>query len=242
MPIEQIIQFQVDGIRLTGTLHMPDKATRSPFVIGCHGLLADRSSPKQIALADALNNIGMAYFRFDHRGCGNSQGPFDTRHLLSSRCSDLSNAIQTMQRHDRLGNFAGLFGSSFGGTVVLATAASRKVPRLATYAAPVSSHAIRKPTIKEIKNNPIGNSDGNAYEFDITAQLCDLSHILVMHGEKDEIVPIEHAQQIYQTSQTPKKLVIHEGGDHRLSNSVHQKDFLQKCVQWFRPMAMESRR
>ncbi|MBR9980379.1 MAG: damage-inducible protein CinA, partial [Desulfatitalea sp.] len=58
-----------DGHRLTGTLHLPD-VERPPVVIGCHGLLADRRSPKQIALASALGRLGIAYLRFDHRGCG----------------------------------------------------------------------------------------------------------------------------------------------------------------------------
>lgn len=67
------IQFAADGFRLKGTLHLP-AADNPPVVIGCHGLLSDRSSPKQIALAEACNALGLAFFRFDHRGCGESTG------------------------------------------------------------------------------------------------------------------------------------------------------------------------
>ena len=236
MPAQQIIHFKADNIKLTGTLHLPD-AKHPPFVIGCHGLLADRSSPKQIALAKALNQIGIAYFRFDHRGCGDSQGEFDTQNLLTSRCSDLYHAIHTMESHSSLGGFAGLFGSSFGGTVVIATAAQTKVPLLATYAAPVSSRSIKKPSANEIQGKaPIVHTTPALYEFDISTILSKVSNILVMHGEKDEIVPVEHANQIYLNSNEIKMLVIHEGGDHRMTHSIHQKDFLKKCLNWFRPM------
>jgi len=239
MPTQQIIRFIADGIPLIGTLHLPD-TMHPPFVIGCHGLLADRSSPKQIALAEALNQIGIAYFRFDHQGCGESQGRLSNRNLLSSRCSDLHHAIDAMQRHGALGEFGGLFGSSFGGTVVLATAAQRKVPLLATYAAPISSRSIKRPSARDIQSNtPVGAGAADTYDFDITPHLPALHHILILHGDRDEIVPVEHARQIHQMAGEPKKLVIHRGGDHRMTHPVHQKDFLEQCLAWFRPIGAQ---
>lgn len=234
MPTQHIIHFTADDLQLTGTLHLPDGAPHPPFVIGCHGLLANRNSPKQIALADALNRLGIAYFRFDHRGCGDSQGRFDPGSLLETRCSDLYHAIQTIESHPRTGRLASLFGSSFGGTVILATAAQTPIPRLATWAAPITSSAIRKQTIQEIQTtNALSTRQTVTYTFDITPQLPKISHILVMHGDRDEIVPLSHAEQIYQNAQHPKEIRIHQGSDHRMTNPTHQKDFLTQCVQWF---------
>ncbi len=234
MSPEQIIHFQADGIRLTGTLHLPEAISHPPFVIGCHGLLADRSSPKQIALAEALNRIGIAYFRFDHRGCGDSQGPFDSHNLLAARCTDLYHAIQAMQSHNTLGPLAGLFGSSFGGTIALATVAMHNVPWIATYAAPISSRSITRPSPEEIQtNDPSVAKHLTPYEFDISDRLSALSHILVMHGDKDEIVPLSHAKAIYENSREPKQLVIHPGGDHRMTDPDHQHNFIETCRAWF---------
>ena len=61
----------------------------APLVVGCHGLLSDRRSPKQTALAGACQRQGMAYFRFDHRGCGESEGRLEEHTTLEARCSDL---------------------------------------------------------------------------------------------------------------------------------------------------------
>jgi uncharacterized protein len=238
MPTQHIVQFMSEGYQLTGTLHLPD--THKPtVVIGCHGLLADRRSPKQIALADALNCIGIAYFRFDHRGSGDSPGSWDTHALLPSRCRDLYHAIQTMQTHSAIGSLAGLFGSSFGGTVVMAAAAEHPVPRLVTYAAPINSQTVHQAAADQIQtHNALSSNDLATLAFDIRPQLPLLNNILIMHGEKDEIVPPEHARQIFQSAQEPKKIVIHKGGDHRMSSATHQEHFIAECLAWYqRPLA-----
>ena len=233
MPTQRDIHFTADSIQLTGTLHLPD-TPQPPFVIGCHGLLANRNSPKQIALAQALNQLGIAYFRFDHRGCGDSQGQFETDNLLENRCSDLYHAIQTMQSHPQTGKLAGLFGSSFGGTVILATAAKTPIPRIATYAAPITSSAIKKQTIKEIQtSNSLPTHQTPTYAFDITNQLHKIRNILIMHGDQDEIVPLSQAKTIYEYAHKPKQLIIQKNGDHRMTNPTHQKNFIQTCPQWF---------
>jgi alpha-beta hydrolase superfamily lysophospholipase len=73
----ETVAFKSDEYTLMGSLHLPgDKP--APFVIGCHGLIADRRSPKQVGLAHACCRQGIGYFRFDHRGCGESQGEFNT--------------------------------------------------------------------------------------------------------------------------------------------------------------------
>ncbi len=82
------ISFHSDGLILKGTLHLPT-VDHPPVVIGSHGLYSNQDSPKQIALARACNTLGMAYFRFDHRGCGSSQGEFDPVTSLAARCTDL---------------------------------------------------------------------------------------------------------------------------------------------------------
>jgi predicted acyl esterase len=82
------ITFLSDGFKLYGTLHLPP-AERPPVVIGSHGLLSSSSSPKQIALARACTAAGIAYFRFDHRGRGKSEGVFKEVTSLKARCTDL---------------------------------------------------------------------------------------------------------------------------------------------------------
>ena len=233
MPIHKTITFDADGFRLTGTLHLPD-APLPPLIIGCHGLLADRRSPKQIALARACANAGMAYLRFDHRGCGDSQGDFDADTSLDARCQDLYHAMQTMQGFPGIGKERGLFGSSFGGTVVLAFAAQYPVTAMATYAAPVNSSDIKASVIQDL-DNQLAPSPGlsQALNFDISDRLHQARNILVVHGQCDEIVPLDHGRLIHQKAAPPKELVIQKSGDHRMSDPAHQADFQKRLVDWF---------
>jgi alpha-beta hydrolase superfamily lysophospholipase len=230
---EHIVTFTSDGYRLVGTLHVPE-TLRPPLVIGCHGLLSDRSSPKQIRLARACLSEGMAYFRFDHRGCGESQGDVSRVTSLTARCRDLEEAVAVLERYPGMGPLSGLFGSSFGGTVVLAYAAGRRIPAVVTYAAPLNSRDIRSadrkdpvPALSKIPPNLVQSLD-----FDVEPRLEGVQNLLVVHGQDDEVVPVDHARRIHRRADAPKRLNILAGGDHRMSDPDHQQLFLKEFVDW----------
>ena len=228
------IVFDANGYKLVGTLHLPE-ISKPPVVIGCHGLFANRNSPKQVSLAKACNAQGFAYLRFDHRGCGQSQGVFHEVTSLPARCDDLDQAVATMQRHPEVGELAALFGSSFGGTVVLAYAARHTVPAIITYAAPTNSTAIRHANIRDDQGNaPHPSLLSEALSFDIVAGLESVSNILVAHSQNDETVPVDHAIQIHASVGAPKELKIFPGGDHRMSNSQHQLQFETMFIHWLK--------
>lgn len=226
--------FDANGYKLAGTLHLPPGA-EPPVVIGCHGLFANRNSRKQVTLAQACNAQGIAYLRFDHRGCGQSQGVFNEVTSLPARCDDLHQAIAAMQRHPLVGDLVALFGSSFGGTVVLAYAAQHQVPAIITYAAPSNSTAIRHTNIRDDRGNrphPSLLTEGLA--FDIVPGLKSVSNILVAHSQDDETVPVVHALQIHANAAAPKELQIFSGGDHRMSSPQHQKEFEDLFIDWLK--------
>ena len=238
MPTQYTVQFISGDYRLTGTLHLPDKL-KPAAVVGCHGLLADRSSPKQIALAQALNAIGIAYLRFDHRGCGESQGPLAFKTLLTARCEDLCSAVAFLRNQANVGSVIGLFGSSFGGTVVMAAAAECRVPAIATYAAPIRSHTIGTAAEREIRaHHAISENETDGFAFDISSRLGRMKNILIMHGTNDEIVPPDHARRIYEAAQQPKKLILYENCTHRMTDPDHQRRFIEACAAWFEPYAI----
>ena len=228
------IFFDADGYKLTGTLHLPD-ISKPPVVIGCHGLFANRNSPKQISLAQACNAQGIAFLRFDHRGCGESQGVFNEVTSLPARCDDLHQAIAAMQHHPGVGELAALFGSSFGGTVVLAYAAKHHVPAIVTYAAPSNSTAIRHANIRDDQgNSPHPSLLSDALAFDIVPGLENISNILIAHCRDDETVPVNHALQIHAAVAPPKELKIFPGGDHRMTSLQYQQQFETLFIHWLK--------
>jgi alpha-beta hydrolase superfamily lysophospholipase len=213
------VTFQSDGLTLKGVLHLPD-VDKPPLVVGCHGLLSTGDSPKQIALADRCNEAGIAYFRFDHRGCGASQGVFETDTSLQARCNDLLSALQTIQAMDMTTEKIGVFGSSMGGAVCLAFASVHPVASLVTFAALYQSSGI----IDQQQMN---------LRFDLRENLSKLHHILIFHGDRDEVVPVSQAKTIYEQARFPKKLILQKGGDHRMSDGAHQDAFVHDAVRWY---------
>ncbi|MEE4609039.1 MAG: alpha/beta fold hydrolase, partial [Desulfobacteraceae bacterium] len=115
------LTFIADGYRLAGRLHHPG-VEGFAVVIGSHGLESDASSPKQRALAEACTARGIAYLRFDHRGCGGSEGEFAAVTSLASRVADLLAAAAAVRRVPGFDGPIALFGSSLGAAVCMAAA------------------------------------------------------------------------------------------------------------------------
>jgi alpha-beta hydrolase superfamily lysophospholipase len=228
------ITFTSDRLQLTGALHLPE-TDQPPVVIGTHGLLSNSNSPKQIALARECNAHGIAYFRFDHRGCGRSEGVFNDVTSLKARRNDLISAVNVIQQRKDVGSRIGLFGSSMGGTVSISVAGFLKINAWITYAAPVRSATLASALEKSDDAERLGPLlDRNRLKWDISDRLSLLHHIFVLHGDSDDIVSPSHAHEIYTKSGHPKKLIIQKGGNHGMSNKKHQIDFLREAVNWYK--------
>ena len=228
------ISFDVDGLLLYGTLHLPS-AAQPPVVIGLHGLYSSQNSPKQIALAQACNQLGMAYFRFDHRGCDRSQGDFKKVTSLVARCRDLKRAIDALKGRKELGRGLGIFGSSMGGTVGLSVAAELELNPVVTFAAPLSSKSA-VPSSRQSTSSASADIflDAQKTDFNITGHLPQVSNILIFHGSNDQTVPLDHAREIHRRVGDPKQLIIQRDGDHRMSNKKHQLEFIEKASLWLK--------
>jgi alpha/beta superfamily hydrolase len=231
--MSESIHFHSQGLLLNGTLHRPT-TMHPPLIIGMHGLLSDSSSPKQIALAERCVARGMAYLRFDHRGCGLSQGDIAVDTTFAGRCGDLVAAVAWATERLPARTALGFFGSSYGGTVALAMATQLKAGAVVTVAAPVRSSALQGAIHDPVKPVILNNADfRRCIRFDITGRLASLHNLMVFHGERDTVVPVSHAFEIHAAAQHPKKLFIQPNGDHRMSNRRHQDHFLNEAVIWF---------
>lgn len=230
--MEMHVDFTADGFKLRGTLHLP-QLPEPPVVIGCHGLLSDRRSPKQVALALACNRLGLAFFRFDHRGCGESEGRLEEHTTLDNRCSDLLHAIRHLAGLADLGKRVGLFGSSMGGAVCLRVAAQAAIAPLVTFAAPVRSRPLKIADPYAAKDPGRARMAAMLREdYDLGAELNKLRNIMVFHGEADDVVPVAHAHEIFQQAAQPKRLIIQPCGDHLMSDPRHQQEFIREASLW----------
>jgi esterase/lipase len=100
-----------------------------------------------------------------------------------------------------------------------------------TLAAPIQSQFISMPEDSpKSLNKEVFKS---RLSFDITAQLAFIHHILIVHGDNDETVPVKNAHQLFKLVRNPKRKLILKHGDHRISSKSHQESFMNQALRWF---------
>ncbi len=231
MELERI-SFSSQGQAVAGVFHLPD-VKKPSCVIASHGLFSSKDSEKYIALGDRFAQKGMAFLRFDFRGCGQSEGRI-SRSTVSGRIEDLDMAIGFVRSHPRMISQIGLMGSSLGGYISLIKAAGEEdIRAVVTWATPFTLGGL-----EERKGEGEMASLGKEFfrdikTHDLTPALGKVDSCLVIHGDRDELVPVEHARMIYERLNEPKKMEIIEGGDHRLTHQDHRERAFQITLEWF---------
>lgn len=234
------VTFTCDNMTLSGVLHLPD-TPHPPFVIGSHGLEGSMDSAKQKLLASLLPGLGIAFFRFDHRGCGKSQGRFENDTSLDIRVRDLVAGVNHVLTLGLTNGSLALFGSSLGGATAIEAWSRLEAQGISPLGAVVCAAPIVSRTIKVIPFEGNDHRPALPFEFfeenllfDITGSAAKVHNLLIFHGSKDEVVPVENAQMLFDLAQDPKELVIHANGGHRMSDKDHQQDFAWKTANWFK--------
>ncbi|NIS62874.1 MAG: alpha/beta fold hydrolase [Proteobacteria bacterium] len=231
MKIEKI-SFSSHGQAVVGSLHLPD-IEKSPCVISSHGLFSNKDSQKYVSLGDQLSRKGISLLRFDFRGCGESEGKI-SESTVSDRLEDLTMAIGFIRSHPRIGPRTGLMGSSLGGYIALIKAAGEEdIRAVVTWATPCTLFGLAEKRGKG-EMVSLGNQFFRDIEVhDLTSALGKVVNCLVIHGDRDELVPAEQARTIYEQLNEPKNMEIIEGGDHRLTNPDHREHAIRMTAEWF---------
>lgn len=234
------LEFKSGGCVLKGILHLPLNEN-PPVVIGSHGLEGSKDSAKQQVLSRILPENEIAFFRFDHRGCGESQGDFLTETSLEKRTEDFINAVKTvMDLEITSGNLA-VFGSSLGGATCINSWGSLLEMDLNLCGAVICSAPVKSRSIKNLPVQANENRDSlplsffkNNLDFDIIEKAKNLFNILIFHGDADKVVPVENAEGVYEHAGHTKKIIIQKNGGHQMENRQHQIQFETEALKWFK--------
>lgn len=236
------LEFFSDNLLLKGVLHLPqiNRTNNPPLVVGSHGLEGSKNSAKQMVLARRLVEKDIAFFRFDHRGCGQSQGEFLKQTSLEKRTKDLVEAVKFLLSLGKTSSRVGLFGSSMGGASCINAWSQISKLDITLCGAVLCSAPVKSLTIKNIPTQPTQTRAALPLSFfaenlvfDLTKKTAKLSNLLVFHGDADEVVPVSNAHTIFKQAKEPKKLIIHENGDHQMTSKSDQADFDQTAPNWF---------
>ena len=192
-----------DGERLHGWW----VARRAPplgHVLLCHGNAGNVGD--RVAHAEILTAAGFDVLLFDYRGYGSSTGRPDEQGTYR----DARAALEWLQRRPDVDPAHVLYlGESLGGAVALELAIEHPPAGLVLLSAFTSVREMAR------RHYPVvpGSAVPDAYpSLRLIANLR--APLLVLHGEDDMIVPVEHGQALFDAAPEPKRLRILPGVGH----------------------------
>ena len=120
--LEDTVSIPSAGLKLHGVVrpaHGAKPGERRPAFLVLHGFGGNCESQNVLQPTRVLSEYGYVTLRFDHRGCGKSEGEFG-RVICLEQVEDLGNALTWLAQHpsvdpDRIA----VIGSSFGGAVAV---------------------------------------------------------------------------------------------------------------------------
>lgn len=214
----------------------------TPVVIMFHGFTGNHIESHFIfaRLSKALEKVGISSVRFDFRGSGNSDLPFE-KMTLSSEVSDALKVTEYTKNN--FDNKIGVLGLSMGGTVALLTV-NRIDPDALCLWAPAAKN-------KEVFSNGIPSVPKDLKFFDVggirvskefTKEILSFDAFgeakqykkpaLIIHGTSDQSVPFDHSTKLVKEFEHGTLLPI-DGSDHVFSSYEWSEKVIAETVKFF---------
>jgi dipeptidyl aminopeptidase/acylaminoacyl peptidase len=228
------VALEVDGLNIVGQLYLPAGDVLYPTVCVCHGIPAripDPSDRGYPLLAEQICQHGFAVLIFNFRGARASGGNLDilgwTRDLKA-----MIDYLSALPEVDRSRLY--LLGFSGGAAVsVYVAAQDNRVSAVVACACPAEFNfftEVEEPqsiidhfrSIGTIRDNDFPHSLREWLSgFEVVSPINYVAGIsprplLLVHGSKDETVPLADARRLYDKAGEPRELAVIEGAPHRL--------------------------
>lgn len=197
----QKIEFSsADGIKLSGAW-FPAEGTNA-VIVQCHGNAGNISH--RFDIASHWQEQGWSVLLFDYRGYGHSAGNPTEAGIITDARAALSTA-RNLSEKDVI-----IYGRSLGTVAAIAIASEPAVRGLILDSPLLNGAAMANtmmplPGLGLFMQSPLNNSGR------IGSITCP---VLLLHGDADEVVPYQHAVELYRLAPEPKQLLTIPGGRH----------------------------
>lgn len=238
------IRLEADGLSLIGELHLPSGDGAHTALCICHGIPAGPPDPTDAGytlLAQRFCQAGFITLIFNFRGTGRSEGNLDIRGWTRDLRAALD-FLHSLREVDR--SHLCLLGFSGGAAVSVYVAAhDPRVSSVVTCACPADFRSLRQQEtpldaiqrlrlIGAIRDKDFPPSTKEWQKgFEIIAPIKWIDKLsprplLLVHGDADELVPLEHAQRLYYKAKEPKELKIIAGARHKMRLEQTAMDYV----------------
>lgn len=209
LPLEEVWFQAADGARLFGW-YVEAQADR-PVILWCHGNAGNIIH--RLENLKLLYQLGLSVFLFDYRGYGRSQSLRPSEEgLYYDALGAYEYLTRTrMIRPERIV----LFGRSLGAAVAGEVAAQKPAAALILESPFPSVEAVARFHYGGLPVHWLLGA-----EFRLIDRLPQLSlPKLIIHGDKDDIIPIALGRQVFDAAKPPKEWYVIQGADH--NNTYH---------------------
>ncbi len=239
-----------DEVSLSGWFVPAQTRPVHGVVLCCHGMSQTRE--QMLTWAESLWNAGFHVLLFDFRAVGESEGHRATGGFMEAQ--DVLGAVEFVHsRPDCSGLKVGALGFSMGGSSAILAAAEddrlRAVATHAAYATLDSAIAARcrfhfgllAPIVewgfKYFGRTHFHVQPAEIVPLRVVSRLSPRA-LLVLHGEKDPIVPPHNAYELYAAAGEPRFLHVLKDGDHE-PDHAHTEEVHTEVVAFFRKYLSE---
>ncbi len=223
LPLEDVWFSAADGTKLFGW-YVEGPAT-SAVLLWCHG-----NAGNIINRLDNLRELyrrGLSVFIFDYRGYGRSRGRPSEEGLYQDAIGAYDYVTRTrMIRPERLI----VFGRSLGAAVAVELAAQKPAAGLILESSFPSIEAVAKRYYGGLPVHWLLGSD-----FRLLDRLPQLSlPTLIIHGDQDDIIPLELGQRVFDAAKPPKWFYVIKGADHNNTYQAGGPAYFQRIAEFIR--------
>lgn len=254
--MQKYVECKSNNLTLRGMVHIPENTCEKvPAVIMFHGFTASRVgfAFQFVTIARELEKHGIATFRFDLAGSGESDGEFEDV-TLTSELQDGQAIIDFVRSQDYIDeNRVGLMGMSFGGMLASMLGGMRKDDIKALYLASPATCAIDDIKKGHVQGCPINdeakikgyvelhaNKVGIGYATDcVKYDPYEVSskfdkNVLLIHIEGDPMVPIKCAEKYLDIYKDRARLVPVKGKSHSYDDLEKLESLQSNMIEFFR--------
>jgi fermentation-respiration switch protein FrsA (DUF1100 family) len=221
LPLQDVWFESADGIKLFGWY--VEQPSPSAMLLWCHGNAGNMTH--RLGNLRALYRLGMSVFLFDYRGYGRSQGRPTEDGLYLDALAAYDYLLHNRRiRPERLV----LFGRSLGGAIAGALAAQRPAMGLLLESCFPSIEAVARHHYLGL---PLHWLLGAAFRLEDRLPHLSLPKLFV-HGDRDDIIPIELGQRAFDAAKPPKEFYVVRGATHNDVPSVGGKAYFAKLFEF----------